>query len=312
MKSILGVVKDFGLPNEVIYDSNLKPIFFKHFCVLNFVFCISKIEQLKKINFITHKNFQNMTISEATKFLDKYDLVIQFSNKFENIKDYIKKFKKKFIFIESPVYFRNINQSLLSQKYLRIMTENHLGNNFIKKYNKIQIRDDLSFPKIQNRLGESILLINQMINDSAVYPIDPYKWASETISEIRKYSDRKIIFRDHPLQKTTNKNNINNILENYNVVLGSNNNIENDLKLAKCCVTLSSGSAVDSLFFGVPVIATDERSFVYEIVENDLKNIENLKIPNLEGLKSALSHTHFTLSEILNGKCWNSIKEFIN
>ena len=62
MKSILGVVKDFGLPNEVIYDSNLKPIFFKHFCVLNFVFCISKIEQLKKINFITHKNFQNMIL----------------------------------------------------------------------------------------------------------------------------------------------------------------------------------------------------------------------------------------------------------
>ena len=150
-----------------------------------------------------------------------------------------------------------------------------------------------------------------MINDSAIYPTHPYEWTIETIKEIRKYSDDWIIFRDHPLQKEKNKAEIKNILNNKNIYLSENYKIEDDLNNSRCCITFSSGSAIESLLHGIPVIATDKRSFVYEIVENDLSKINNLKLPNLNTLKSSLSFTHYSFNEILDGTCWENIKNFI-
>ena len=191
------------------------------------------------------------------------------------------------------------------------MSGNHLGNDFIKKYNQNIVRKNFEFPIIskKNNSGTSFLLINQMVNDSAIKPINPYNWALETIKKIRTFSKNDIIFRDHPLQRDIYKLEIQNILENENVYLSNNLNIENDLNKSKCCITFSSGSAVESLFLGVPVIAMDKRSFVYEIVENNINMIEKLQIPNLDKLKSSLSHTHFSVNEILDGTCWNNIKK---
>ena len=49
---------------------------------------------------------------------------------------------------------------------------------------------------------------------------------------------------------------------------------------------------------------------MYEIVENKIDKIETLNIPNLHTLNSAISFTHFTLTEIIDGTCWKNLKEF--
>ena len=313
MRSILGIIKDGAPANDMVYSSDFKAVSFKHFIILNLVFNIAKKEKINKIDFILINNFKKMSNNEVKSFLDKYDLIVQYSNKYENSINYILNNQNKFIFLESPVVYRDVNKSLISQKYLRVMTGNHLGVNFIKKYNQNKIRNNFDFPNLitKDNNRNSILVINQMINDSAIYPTHPYEWAIETIKEIRKYSDDWIIFRDHPLQKEKNKAEIKNILNNKNIYLSENYKIEDDLDNSRCCITFSSGSAIESLFFGVPVIATDKRSFVYEIVENDLGIINNLRIPNLDKLKSSLSFTHYSFNEILDGTCWKNIKNFI-
>ena len=313
MKSILGIVKESGPLNELVYNSNLKPINYKHFVIVNLVLNIAYSEKIKRVEFILLNNFNKMSNQDVEKFLDQYELVVQYSNKIENSQKYISKNKKKFIFVESPIVFRDVNRPLISQKYLRVMMGNHLGEDFIKKYNQNIIRKNFEFPKIprKNNNGTAILLINQMINDSAIKPINPYNWALNTIKKIREYSEDEIIFRDHPLQKDIYKSEIENILKINNVYLGKNGDIESDLSKSKCCITFSSGSAVESLFFGVPVLAMNKRSFVYEIVENNIDMIKKLQIPNLEKLKSSLSHTHFSFNEILDGTCWKNIKKFL-
>ncbi len=317
MNSILGIVKGYGRVEDALYTPNLKPVFFKDFCVVNLVLNISKIESIKKIEFILLDNFKNMTQDVAESFLDKFELVVQFSNNYENSQNYISKNKERFVFIESPVIFRSVNKSTISQKYLRIMHADHLGRNFIKKYNKNFIRSDFQFPffeKIMNKKENNegfILLVNQMVNDSAISPIDPYIWANKVVKEIRKYSNNKIVFRDHPLQIEKYLDEKKKLINNENLYFSNNDKIEDDLLETKCCVTFSSGSAIECLFAQIPVIATDKRSFVYEIVENEVSNINKLQVPNLNTLKSALSFTHYSLNEILDGTCWRNIKGFI-
>ena len=136
-----------------------------------------------------------------------------------------------------------------------------------------------------------------MVNDSAVKPIN-YNWAINTIKKIREFTNDEIIFRDHPLQKDIYRIENEKILNIKNVYLSSNINIENDLHKSRCCVTFSSGSAIESLFLNIPVIAMDKRSFVYEIVENKIDMIEHLSVPDLKSLKSAISFTHYSISEI--------------
>ena len=116
-----------------------------------------------------------------------------------------------------------------------------------------------------------------MVNDSAISPINPYIWANNVVKEIRKYSDNKIIFRDHPLQAEKYLDEREKLVKYKNLYLSDNDYIEDDLLQTSCCVTFSSGSAIECLFAQIPVIATDKRSFVYEIVENEISNINKLK-----------------------------------
>ena len=69
----------------------------------------------------------------------------------------------------------------------------------------------------------------------------------------------------------------------------------------------SSGSCVECLLHGVPVISTDPSSYCYELFSKkleDIDNIDDIELPNIESFLSAISNTHFTLEEIVNGDFW--------
>ena len=94
MKSILGIVKDNGPLSELVYGANLQPTNYKHFLIINLVLYIANFEKIEKVQFILLNNFKKMSKEAAEKFLDKYDLVVQYSNKNENSEEYISKNKK--------------------------------------------------------------------------------------------------------------------------------------------------------------------------------------------------------------------------
>ena len=101
------------------------------------------------------------------------------------------------------------------------------------------------------------------------------------------------------------------IVNKYNINLSVNNKIKDDLDLSQVCVTFSSGSAIDSLIEGVPVITTDKRSFAYEVCDNEIKNILNPLTKNRTKLFESLSNIHWEFKEIQNAKAWSFFSSFI-
>ena len=82
---------------------------------------------------------------------DMFDFILNSNNINKKVVN-ISKNKERFVFIEAPVIFRNVNKSAISQKYLRIMHGDELGRNFIKKYNRNLIRSDFQFPFFEKKI----------------------------------------------------------------------------------------------------------------------------------------------------------------
>ena len=315
IKKILGFIRTTLKPsnlNDRIVTPEGKEVLFKSFIVSNVIFSIKKIENSQATLFPIEKLY-NAENEKLFNFLDQYDLIVTYSTKNNNLLNYIENNKKKFLFVESPVLFRNVHGFAKSQNYLRFIFETPYGNNFIKKYNSGSIREDFPIPKIKNfeKKGKSILIINQLEGDYAIYPLNPYDWSLDVINKIRKFTDLKIIFRDHPLQKISPEN-LNKFKKIQNLEFSKNKYLENDLKETFVTVTFSSGAAVESLLNNTPVIALDKRSFVYEIVQNELSDLLVGKVKHLDKFFSAASNTHYSLTEIISDQFWNNMKRFFN
>ena len=60
----------------------------------------------------------------------------------------------------------------------------------------------------------------------------------------------------------------------------------------------SSGTCVECLLNGIPVISTDPKSFCYELFPKNLDqfdSFDNIDLPDIKPLLSAISNTHFTI-----------------
>ena len=219
----------------------------------------------------------------------------------------------KILFFESPLLLRNPYKKLKYQQYVRVMIDENFGNdNFINKYYTDNSRfDDFKIQlKHWTKAKGEILIINQLVGDSAIVPTNPYEWLEKTIVKIKKITSKKIIIRDHPLQLDIDKKKMQNIVNQYKAKLSNNKIIYNDLSSAEVCITFSSGSAIDALSAGVPVIAADKRSFAYEICENKLDKILNPTKQDRTKLFKSLANIHWEFNEIQNMTMWNFFLPF--
>lgn len=300
--------------HDRIVNSDGRETLFKSFLVSNIVFNIKKIESCQATILNIEKLF-NLEINQIANLLDQYDLIVLYSTKNKNLLNYIQsiKNKNKFLFIEESIVYRDVYRTTKAQKYIRIKFDTPFGNNFIKKYGKYKIRKNFTEPNIKTKekFNQHILIVNQLVDDLAVYPTNPYEWALDIVSKIREQTQEKILFRDHPLQDESNKNKFLPLIKNLNVNISDNKDISDDLLNAYLCVTFSSNSCIDSLLGDTPVIACDPRSFIYELAKNDVENIFETKNFDSNPLWIAISNTHYSLPEILSGDFWINLKNFI-
>ena len=165
--------------------------------------------------------------------------------------------------------------------------------------------------------GEHILLCLQRNGGWSMGPVDIQTWAVETINTIRKYTDRPIIIRPHPGDKTSK-----NIIQPGNpackikfskaVQLSSNVNLVDDLKNCWAAVNYNSSPVVGAAIEGVPIFVCDPiKSQSAEIANTDLTQIENPKMPNRQPWVERLSMFHWNFNELKSGECWNHMKKFI-
>jgi len=151
--------------------------------------------------------------------------------------------------------------------------------------------------------GDHILLCGQHERSHQWRNMPPVeRWVENTITEIRKHTDRKIIFRPHPrcrvpdiehkfsnvVRQTPQK--IPHTYDEFNMAFDN----------AWATVSWSSNPGIRSALNGIPVF-TGPESLAYDVSMKDLSLIENPPLPDREQWLARYSHTEFTLQEIASG-----------
>jgi len=148
-------------------------------------------------------------------------------------------------------------------------------------------------PKSQ---GKSILVCGQIPWDAAVQHVDYLEWCDSIVERLQRTTERKIIFRPHPLQKKA--------VYIEGVVRSTGNNIKQDLNRSFCSVAFNSNSGVESIIKGVPTFAFDEGSMVFDVANTDLKKINSPSFPEEEERKQwahNLAYAQWTIDEMYQG-----------
>lgn len=147
--------------------------------------------------------------------------------------------------------------------------------------------------------GQNVILCAQVPWDASVDHSDHLKWVKTTASQIKKLTDKKCIFRDHPKAKGA-------VPVPYDWE-HSTNPMDYDLLNAHCVVTFNSNSAVEAAIWGKPVFAFDEGSMAWDIANKNLLEIETPSFPRREQWANNLAYAQWTLGEMRQGLAWQHL-----
>jgi hypothetical protein len=276
------------------------------------------------------RNMDDKIIGPTIKSIEKY-----FNNNKLNINkewEYLKKtsninfhwgIKCKF---KKGTYFRDIlmkkykyniiiEQGFLNRKYYRSFGINGFAglskiiptNCPSDRFEKLNIK----LKDIKMKEDGYILFCAQLPWDTQVQDIDYNKYINKLFIKIKKLTNRKIIFRFHPLYKHKKKFNI--TLPNY-VKIDENDNLIDSFKGAYCVISYNSTSLVEAIIEGIPIIALHKMSIVYDLATNDINDINNLYIPNKKKILQKMyniSYIQYNLNEFEDGTAINYIKNLL-
>ena len=221
--------------------------------------------------------------------------------------------RKPIIIIETPLLGRTIGRR---HNYYRVGLNHYLNN--LAEFNNKDCKPD-RFNKLGLSIkpwrtnGEHILVLGQNLNDASLLGADMDLWVTTTIRHLLRITKRPIVFRDHP----ENSNKIREVIsrnfhDTKQVEYDENMTIRDSLQNAHCCVAYTSGSSLDAILDGVPVIPTSQYNFVWEISSHSINDIENPKLGEREQLLYNLAYAQWSVQEIQKGKPWDHLYEYIS
>ena len=168
--------------------------------------------------------------------------------------------------------------------------------------------------------GDYILLCMQKVGDASLRGADVFAWTEKSVNQIRQHTDRKIIIRPHPLYRKLAQHNKlqENVLRIANVHWQEADlrkpgfvPITEQLKKAWCTVTYSSGTGIDAVINGVPNVACDTGSMVYDVSTKDISEIENPYRGEKKQWTNKIAHCQWNISEFESGECWEHVSKSI-
>jgi len=169
--------------------------------------------------------------------------------------------------------------------------------------------------------GDYILLCMQKVGDASLRGRDVFAWTEDTVNEIRKHTNRKIIIRPHPLYR---KSALHNKLKEKVLAVADVHwqeadltepdfvTIAEQLNNAWCTVTYSSGTGIDAVINGVPNVACDTGSMVYDVSSTDIAEIENPFRGDKKEWCNRIAHCQWSVEEFELGECWEHVRKSIN
>jgi len=168
--------------------------------------------------------------------------------------------------------------------------------------------------------GEYILVCMQKVGDASLRGADVFAWTKDTVDQIRKHTNRKIVVRPHPLyRKAEQQNKLKETVLRVSDVHWQEADlrepgfipIAEQLKKAWCTVTYSSGTGIDAVINGVPNVACDTGSMVYDVSTKDVSEIENPYRGKKKQWTNKIAHCQWSIEEFESGECWEHVSKSI-
>ena len=194
--------------------------------------------------------------------------------------------KHTYWFTDTPYFGRFDNTNLKADNHYWRICKNRIHVPFIKgcksdRFEKFEMK-----VKAPNFKGKNILVCpsSESIHNYLGRP----NWLNETITEIKKYTDRPIKVREKPRGRGTSGPSEAKIP------------LSEELKDAWVCVTSCSISAVEAQCMGIPTIC-DVKSVAEPVSANHFADIENPYFVGAEDWLYSLAYQQFTPEEFENG-----------
>ena len=264
-----------------------------------------KIAGIKELLWTYHplpKDIQIVSFSDK-KTLDSIDIFLQTNIKggkkekaLGRIYQYVIDSGKPFICVESAVFRRNMPTPPHPKAYHRWSWTSYFrdegdycnDNSPSDRWEQIQKDQNIEI-KPWKSPGDSILLLLQRPGDTSLKNLiakhGSYEsFISNTITEIRKNTDRPIIIRPHPSRKETQLK----IIESLNLKgikisdtpsmsgsLSGGDGLYRDFSRAWAVVGFNSNALTESICEGIPTFSLCPSSMAWECSNKDLKHLEN-------------------------------------
>jgi len=148
------------------------------------------------------------------------------------------------------------------------------------------------FPVPWRKNGEIIYIIEPGPFAASVFHVDLKTWKYDVAKELRKYTDKRIVFRKKaPLRQRPKL--IKQLLnEDY-----------------YCIVSLNSNAATEAIWAGIPAITLGTH-ITNPVTKNKLSDINDLFYGDLSSWLSMLSYSQFTKEELMNGTAKRIIDKY--
>jgi hypothetical protein len=165
--------------------------------------------------------------------------------------------------------------------------------------------------------GEHILICLQRNGGWSMAGLDVQDWAVNIINTLRQYTDRPIVIRAHPGDKSSReyldpRSPKCKIKFSKAVRLSSNADLVDDLRNCWAAINYNSSPVVGAAIEGVPIFVMDPvNSQCAEIANTDLAKIENPNLFDRQSWVERISMFHWNFEELQNGECWTHIRNYI-
>lgn len=148
------------------------------------------------------------------------------------------------------------------------------------------------FPAPWRDGGDTILILEPGTFSASIFHVDIEKWKSDLEVELRKYTDKKIIFREKFNKKS--RPSLYKFLCNEDVY---------------CTISINSNGATESIWAGVPAITLDKH-ISNPVTRNQLNQINDLYRGPLGNWLCWLSYSQFTYEELISGKAVSILRQY--
>jgi len=183
------------------------------------------------------------------------------------------------------------------------------------RWNKIS--KDTNIALENKKLGSDIVICAQRNGGWSMGEVQLVPWVIDVVAKLRNYTDRRIILRPHPGDKTA-KNWINDprlisLKQHKNMQISEvGTPLSVDLKNCYAVVNHNSSSIVGPLIQGYHAFITDpQKSQCLEVANSDFSKIESPDLFDRLKWLQRISMFHWKFEELQNGSAWAHMRNYV-